>query len=119
MFLRESSNAAGNEVDLRAVVATGDADAETDIADVSILIPFTESANRLDEALPDRWRDAVERLGPEAAVEAAQTVAIFKALNAMADATGVPLDRGRLPADGDGLPDMGFDGWVTAANTPG
>ncbi len=119
MFLRESSDAAGDRVDLRAAVAAGDPDAVTDIAHGPLLLSFAESANRLDDDLPAAWLRIVEQMGADAAVEAAQTVAIFRALNAMADATGIPLDRGRLPAEAGGLPDMGFEGWVTAANTPG
>ncbi len=119
MFLRESSNAAGESVDLKAAVAAGDPDADSDIAHAPILLAFAESANRLADALPTTWYRLVDEIGADAAVEAAQVVSIFRALNAMADATGIPLDRGRLPADADALPDMGFDGWVTAANTPG
>ncbi len=118
MFLRESSNASGESVDLRAAVADGEPDPLTDIAQAPALLAFAESANRLDDDLPATWSLLFERLGAEAAVEAAQTVAIFRALNAMADATGIPLDRGRLPEGAEILPDMGFDGWVTAANTP-
>ena len=115
MLLGLSSDAVDTDADLRSVV--GEADAGVPHADV--LSAFAEAAWRRDESLAAA-RDALRsRLGDPATVEAAQTVAIFRALNIAADSSGIPLDESWRGIAGEFVGDLGLDRFPTAANTPG
>jgi len=115
MLLGLSSDALDTEADLAAV--TGKADAGVPHAD--LLSTFAEAAWRRDHTLSAARTALLDALGPDAVVEAAQTVAIFRSLNIAADTSGIPLDESWRGFADDFVSDLGLDQFRTAANTPG
>ena len=57
-----------------------------------MLIAFTESANRLDEDLPDIREALVKEIGEKGMIDAAITISIFRSLNIAADSSGIRVD---------------------------
>ena len=90
MLLRASSEAVGEQADLHAALGRG----EGGVAHGELLAAFAEAATRGSDGLPAIRSALLEVVGPEAFVAAAATVGIFNGLVRVADATGIPLDRG-------------------------
>ena len=90
MFLSSSSKAIDSELDITdAVVGSG---ADSGVPNAEMLIAFTESANRLDDNLPNIREALVKEIGEEGMVDAAITVSIFRSLNIAADSSGIRVD---------------------------
>ncbi len=90
MFLSSSSKAIDSELDITdAVIGSG---ADSGVPNAEMLIAFTESANRLDEDLPNIREALVKEIGEEGMVDAAITVSIFRGLNISADSSGIRVD---------------------------
>ena len=90
MFLSSSSKAIDSELDITdAVIGSG---ADSGVPNAEMLIAFTESANRLDDNLPDIREALVKEIGEEGMVDAAITVSIFRSLNVAADSSGIRVD---------------------------
>lgn len=90
MFLSSSSKAIDSELDITdAVIGSG---ADSGVPNAEMLIAFTESANRLDEDLPNVREALVKEIGEEGMVDAAITVSIFRGLNIAADSSGIRVD---------------------------
>jgi hypothetical protein len=90
MFLSSSSKAIDSELDITdAVIGSG---ADSGVPNAEMLIAFTESANRLDEDLPNIREALVKEIGEEGMVDAAITVSIFRGLNIAADSSGIRVD---------------------------
>ena len=90
MFLSSSSKAIDSELDITdAVTGSGE---DSGVPDAEMLIAFTESANRLDEDLPDIREALVKEIGENGMVDAAITVSIFRSLNIAADSSGIRVD---------------------------
>ncbi len=90
MFLSSSSKAIDSELDITdAVVGSG---ADSGVPNAEMLIAFTESANRLDDNLPDIREALVKEIGEGGMVDAAITVSIFRSLNVAADSSGIRVD---------------------------
>ena len=90
MFLSSSSKAIDSELDITdAVTGSGE---DSGVPNAEMLIAFTESANRLDEDLPNIREALVKEIGEEGMVDAAITVSIFRSLNIAADSSGIRVD---------------------------
>ena len=90
MFLSSSSKAIDSELDITdAVTGSG---ADSGVPNAEMLIAITESANRLDEDLPNIREALVKEIGEEGMVDAAITVSIFRSLNIAADSSGIRVD---------------------------
>ena len=90
MFLSSSSKAINSELDVTdAVIGSG---ADSGVPNAEMLIAFTESANRLDDNLPNIREALVKEIGEEGMVDAAITVSIFRSLNIAADSSGIRVD---------------------------
>jgi hypothetical protein len=90
MFLSSSSKAIDAELDITdAVIGSG---ADSGVPNAEMLIAFTESANRLDEDLPNIREALVKEIGENGMVDTAITVSIFRSLNIAADSSGIRVD---------------------------
>ena len=78
-----------------------------------MLVEFAEAVVGGDE---DRLAGArarlKERMGDKCLVDAAAVVGFFKAIDRVADATGIPLDPERLDGTADFRAALGIDGFV-------
>ena len=91
MLLRESSLHDGSELDLNSI--HGEALDRCGIAHARLLVDFAEAAVAGEGSKLSTLRDTLgERLGAEAAVDVAATVAIFTAVVRIADGIGIPLE---------------------------
>jgi hypothetical protein len=113
MLLRASSEAIGEEADLKAAVGLG----EGDVDNAALLAGFAEAATRGSNELPDRREALLAAVGPEAFVQAAATVGIFNGLVRVADCTGIPLDDGTRNASVDFRSELGLDDFAGARST--
>ena len=90
MFLSSSSKAINSELDITdAVTGSGE---DSGVPNAEMLIAFTESANRLDDNLPDIREALVKEIGEKSMVDAAITISIFRSLNIAADSSGIRVD---------------------------
>ena len=90
MFLSSSSKAIDSELDITdAVTGSGE---DSGVPDAEMLIAFTESANRLDEDLPNIREALVNTIGEKGMIDAAITISIFRSLNIAADSSGIRVD---------------------------
>ena len=90
MFLSSSSKAIDSELDITdAVTGSGE---DSGVPNAEMLIAFTESANRLDEDLPDIREALVKEIGEKGMIDAAITISIFRSLNIAADSSGIRVD---------------------------
>lgn len=114
MFLRVSSNAVNEQVDLRDAV-----DGDTaDIAAATELLAFAEAAHRLDADLPDARSALISAVGTDGMVHAAMTSAVFRGLNITADASGIPIDDDWAEFVSSTAGELGTDRFASAANSP-
>jgi len=113
MLLRASSEAIGEEADLKAAVGRG----EGGVASAALLAGFADAATRGSDELPGLRDALLAAVGPEAFVQAAATVGIFNGLVRVADSTGIPLDEGTRNASADFRGELGLDDFAGAQST--
>jgi hypothetical protein len=63
-------------------------------------------------------RTLIDRLGAEAFVDAAATIAAFNVVDRIADATGIPLDPLMKAMSVEVRQELGLGRFASAANTP-
>jgi hypothetical protein len=112
-LLRASSNALGEDADVRASIGVGDGGIEQGEA----LRTFAELATRGEEGLEDAREELLRAVGPAGFIEAAATVGIFNGLVRTADATGIPLDDGTRKASAGFRKELGFEEFGGARNS--
>jgi len=84
-----------------------------------VLIPFAEAALAPDvEALAEARARVVERMGPEALVDAAGIVANFERMVRIADGSGIPLDTPLALVTVGMRNELGIDAYGSADATP-
>jgi alkylhydroperoxidase family enzyme len=88
VLLRASSEAIGEEADLRATIGEGDGGVEHG----ELMAAFAEAVVTASDELDEVREALLAALGAEAFVEAAATVGVFNGLVRTADSTGIPLD---------------------------
>ena len=113
MLLRASGEEAGHDVDLSAALGRGSSGVEHG----DLLVRFTESALRFGDDLDALRRELIAAVGFAGFVETAATVGIFSGLVRVADATGIPLDRGTLGATVDLRDELALNEFSGARNT--
>lgn len=111
----------GVKIDLRGVVATGDADfGPCGVPDDDVLIALSDAATRGDSGATEFARDALrQRLGDPALVDAAAVVATFNTMDRIADGSGIPLDAVLISASRAFRAELDLGRFASAANTPG
>jgi alkylhydroperoxidase family enzyme len=83
------------------------------------LVAFTEAAMGHDEAALRRERESLRTvLSPEAFVDAAAIIGAFNVVDRIADATGIPIDRGIQGISGDIRNELDLGRFASSANTP-
>lgn len=118
LLLRASSEVAGKEVDLRAVV-DGDRAAASGVAHASALVALADAIVADDEAALRQARARVlEEMGPQQLVDAAAVASNFERMVRIADATGIALDDPVEILTSDIRAELGIDRFTAAANTP-
>jgi hypothetical protein len=118
MMLRASVEAGGGDVDLRALTGVADS-AESRVPNGDVLIAFAEAVVGGDVAVIARTRsELVERVGPEAFVDACGVIGNFERMVRIADSTGIPLDSPVAAMTVDIREQLGIDGFGSARNTP-
>jgi len=116
MFLSSSSKAIDSELDITdAVIGSG---ADSGVPNAEMLITFTESANRLDDNLPNIREALVKEIGEEGMVDAAITVSIFRSLNVAADSSGIRVDDDWADAAAELASQSYANEFSTARNSP-
>ena len=113
MLLRASSEAIGQDADLRATVGRGDGGLEHG----ALLTRLAEAATRGDPDLDTARAAVLDALGAEQFVEACATVGIFNGLVRTADAIGIPLDQGTLDASSGFRAELGLNDYTSAGST--
>ena len=117
-MLRASVEAGGGSVDLRAVMGGVESGANR-VANGDVLIAFAEAVvSGHDDAIARARRELVERVGPEAFVDACGVVANFERMVRIADSTGIPLDAPVAAVTVDIREQLGIDEFGSARNTP-
>jgi len=118
VLLRASSEVSGTEVDVRAVGGT--AVAESGIPHAETLVALAEAmVGEDDDALARARRDVLDRMDPEALVDAVAVASNFERMIRIADATGIPLDGIVVALSEDLREEIGINRFSSAANTPG
>ena len=109
-MLRESAPKGGEGYDLASVMGLGDGD--SGIANGEELIAFSEAVIVGDETELTAARAAViDTLGGAALVDAAAVVAIFDAIDRVADATAIPLENQKLDEMGNFMSEFAIEGF--------
>ncbi|MBV8334873.1 MAG: hypothetical protein JO358_05385 [Alphaproteobacteria bacterium] len=99
MLLRESGRTYLTIYDLEAVTGTAEGGG---VPHGGLLIAFAEAVLGEDDAALAEARDALQAaLGPAGLVDAAAVVGLFNAIDRVADATGIPLERDKATASAD------------------
>lgn len=112
-----SSQAAGTEVDLRAV--NGGAKSSAGVEHGERLLAFTEAVMADDEEALVREREALRTvLSPEAFVDTAAVIGSFNVVDRIADSTGIPLDDMLQAASGAVREELDLARFASSANTP-
>ncbi len=113
-MLRESSpnNSALN------IQATVDPDEDSGVAEGELMIAFAEAAVQRRENLPAVRDQIANRLGAQAAVDAAGVVANFQRMVRIADGCGIPLDEFTERASDDWRGQLGIHEYASASNSP-
>jgi len=108
-------------MDLRGVVATGDAvPGSCGVPDDDVLIALSDAATRGDRRAAELARDEFrQRLGDSALVDAAAVVATFNTMDRIADGSGIPLDTVLVSPSQSFREELGLGRFASAANTPG
>jgi hypothetical protein len=115
-LLRASSQAAGLQVDIDAVVdPASEGDAGVDCG--SLLLAFATSAQRQHNDLTQRREALTSAVGEDGLTDAAATVAIFSGLVRVADGTGIQLDDGALADSADYRDRLGVNAFGGAQNS--
>jgi hypothetical protein len=108
----------GQAVDLDAV--NGSAESDGGVAHGAQLVAFTEAAMGTDAEALERERAALcDVLTPEAYVDVCATIGAFNVVDRIADATGIPLDRGLDTLSEDVREQLDLARFASSANTPG
>jgi len=108
----------GHDVDVRAVTDPAAAPG-SGVAHAETLVAFAEAIVGDDEAALARARSEVlDKLGPEALVDAASVASNFERMVRIADSTGIPLDGPMEMMSEDLRGELGIDRFAAAANTP-
>ena len=116
MFLSSSSKAIHSELDITdAVTGSGK---DSGVPNAEMLIAFTESANRLDEDLPDIREALVKEIGEKGMIDAAITISIFRSLNIAADSSGIRVDDDWVDAAAELANQSYANEFSTAKNSP-
>jgi hypothetical protein len=109
----------GRDVDVRAVTDPAAAPG-SGVAHAETLVAFAEAIVGDDEAALARARSEVlDKLGPEALVDAASVASNFERMVRIADSTGIPLDAGLVPMSQEVRADLDLARFASSANTPG
>ena len=116
MLLRASGVTHNRNYDLNAV--TGVAQDDGGVPHGRLLVAFAEAVIGEDEAALTQARAALsEAISPAGLADAAAVVALFNAIDRIADATGVPLEAEKLAASADFRAALGVDRFDVAART--
>lgn len=117
MLLRASSQALGDDADLRATLGELDDGGDGGVENGALLAAFAEAVVRGSDDLDDVRQALVEAIGPAQSVEAAATVGIFDGLVRTADSTGIPIDEGRLKRSAEVRAELGINRWSGARSS--
>lgn len=115
-MLRESSQRSGT-LDSLNLQGTVNPDADSGVAQGSLLTAFAEAAVRQTDALPGLRERIATELGPQELVDAAGIVANFQRMVRIADGCGIPLDDFTRDATDDCREELGIHEYASAANT--
>ena len=88
------------------------------VPNAEILIAFTESANRLDDDLPDIREALVKKIGEKGMVDAAITISIFRSLNVVADSSGIRVNDDWVDSAAELANQSHANKFSTAKNSP-
>ena len=90
-MLRESALAYGYDINLAAIA---DPNIPIGVPGGNALLRLVDAVTGASTAdLADTQRDIIERLGPEALVDAASVYGNFAMMNRIAEGTGIPLSK--------------------------
>jgi hypothetical protein len=118
MMLRASVEAGGGSADLRVLTGGVDSD-ESRVSNGDVLIAFADAVvGGRDAAIVRARRELIERVGPEAFVDACGVIGNFERMVRIADSTGIPLDTPVAAMTVDIRNDLGIDEFGSARNTP-
>jgi hypothetical protein len=118
MMLRASVEAGGGSADLRALTGGVDS-AESRVPNGDVLIGLAEAVvGGDDDAIACARRDLIDRLGPEALVDACGVIGNFERMVRIAESTGIPLDPPMAAITEDLRIQLGIDEFAGARNTP-
>ena len=110
-----SGQLSGDDVDLRSVTVNNVGDGG--VAQGQILIEFAEAVvDEENTSLAKRRDEVILQLGEDAMVDAAAVIAIFNAIDRVADATGIPLDDLIAVTTEDMRAELGIDNFASAKN---
>jgi hypothetical protein len=108
----------GHDVDVSAVTDPAAASG-SGVAHAETLVAFAEAmVGDDDAALASARGEVLDRLGPEALVDAASVASNFERMVRIADSTGIPLDGPVELMSEDLRGKLGIDRFAAAANTP-
>jgi len=114
IWLRASEEKTGKRYDLSGVNGKGADDGGIDHG--RLLVAFAEAVLGDDEARLDQVRRRLlDAIGPEALVDSAAVVALFNAIDRVADATGTPLEPTKSEASEDFRASLGINDYYAAA----
>ena len=103
----------GGRIDLDRINGAGADDGG--IAHGRLLVAFAEAVLGEDEARLDAVRaHLIEAAGAAAFVDSAAVVALFNAIDRVADATGTPLEPTKREQSADFRPELGIDAYYSA-----
>ena len=113
IWLRASEQKTGRKYDLKSVVGAADDDAG--IALGRDLVSFAEAVLSNDDARLHATRQHLLAVaGPEVLVDSAAVVALFDAIDRVADATGTPLEQAKSDASVDFRNQLGINEFYAA-----
>ncbi len=93
--------------------------AESGVAHGEALVAFADAAVAGDDTeLASARAELLQKVGPEAFVDAAAVVGNFERMDRIADSTGIPLDVEMDMVTEDIRHDLDLDRFASAANTP-
>lgn len=116
MLLRVSGQLSGEDLDLRSVTISNMG--ERGVIHGQILIDFAEAViDEENKSLARRRDPVIKRLGGEAMIDAAAVIAIFNAIDRVADATGITLDDIMAVATEDMRAELGINSFASAENS--
>ena len=115
MLLRVSGQPSGEDFDLRSVAESNGGDGG--VAHGQVLIDFAEAViGDDDQSLARQRDDVINQLGGDEMVDAAAVIAIFNAIDRVADATGIPLDELIATATQEMRGELGIDHFASTKN---